>query len=107
VKVEVFGYTGARDLAKVHTYVEPVWMILLLQGQLRSLSKLEHFPGHFGWKPRERRGVLVWNDHQMAGRIREEVEYYKDRVPSMKDEVSAVVALLVDLAEYAGILFFG
>jgi hypothetical protein len=43
----------------------------------------------------------------MSGRIREEVKDYEDRVPSMKNQVSVVVALLVDLTEYAGILFFG
>jgi hypothetical protein len=107
VKVNVFSYAGTSGFPKVHPYVEPVWSVLLLQSQLCSLGKLEHLPGHSLSKAGERPRVLVRNDHQMAGCIWEEVQDYENPLTPMENKVSVVVALLVDFAECAGILFFG
>jgi hypothetical protein len=74
MEVEVAGDSGAGGAAEVHAEVVALGAIGFFQGDLDALGQDHHFGERFWICRWQVGGVLVGNDHHVAGRIRKRVE---------------------------------
>ena len=85
---------GARDPALVDPDVEALRVVDLLHPAHRLLRQRHHLGGHLGLDVLEAADVLEGSHHQVAVRVREEVEDHEAALAPVDDQRLAVVALL-------------
>ena len=74
MQVEVLAYSRACALPQIQSDVEPFRMIKTLQGTNATLSEFHHFGDLRGFRLVESSRVRKRGDHEMAGRIGEQIQ---------------------------------
>jgi hypothetical protein len=101
MKMNVLRNSGSCASAEIHSNVEAVRPVLRFQSNLRLPRQRHHF-GSRGFVERDKRsGVLIRHDHQVAARIRKQVEDYKIKGRAVEHEVLSIIARILHPAKDA------
>jgi hypothetical protein len=99
VQVEVFSNSGSGSLAQIHAEIESICIVDFLQRRDCPLRKVHHFGELFRISANDGVTVLVWRNHQMAGRIRKEIQDNEIVVRAEHDQALDVAARVISNAE--------
>jgi hypothetical protein len=95
VKMEMLADSSARCRAEVHSQIEAFRAIQLLQSGDGSLRELHHFCELIDICSNKVIEMLVWRNHQMAGRIWKQIEDYKIAIATKDNEPFRIPARIV------------
>src|SRR5262249_51410778 len=103
MEMEVLSDACTGSGSEIHSQIEAVGTIQLLQGADDSLRKLHHFRQLLGPRQSERVQVFVWRNHRMAGRIGEQIQNNEVMSASENDQPFGVVTgVLLDAKDTSG-----
>ncbi len=100
VHVDVSGDTGSGGLADVHSQIDAIRAIELAEHAFQALGQEDHLGRGLGGQQVQAVHVLVGDDHDVAGGVREGVDDDEAVRAAIEDEI-ALIVLQVGLREGA------
>src|SRR5688572_6031791 len=91
--MNMIGHARSCAASQVHPYVKAVGVILGFQRCLRAFSHLHNLSGRLLACRGERIRMLVGHDHQVAARIRVEIQYYEIQTAAIDDQKILIVSV--------------